>query len=252
MVVVPAPSGTKYCVDRTEVTQAHYQQFLASTKTNPGTEHADCSENASYAPAVYPSSKEGATCITDVSWNPQKTPQRPVVCIDWCDAQAYCQWAGKRLCGKIGGGRLTITGGVDVPGDPANDASQSQWFNACSQGGKTAYPYGAAHDPAACESAVTTENWQQTKKDVGARPGCHGAQQPWSSLRDLSGSVAEMTDECVLWTDPAKSDDKPTLTCAQRGGSVVQEKSWLGCALAGTTSPYTAYPDLGFRCCKDL
>ena len=28
----------------------------------------------------------------------------PQVCVDWCDAYAYCKAVGKRLCGRIGTG----------------------------------------------------------------------------------------------------------------------------------------------------
>lgn len=209
-----------------------------------------CSANTSYEPVAQASSYEPATCILGVSWTPEKTPERPVVCIDWCDPNAYCKWAGKRLCGQVGGGGLEITGGLDTPGEHANDATKSQWFNACSQGGKTRYAYGDVYDPGTCEGEVSSPDWKSTKKNVGARAGCHGATEPWASIRDLNGSVSEYTDECRIWVSP--SSGKGTKMCALRGGSVTDEKDALRCALSGLTSTGTAAPQTGFRCCKDL
>ncbi|MCC6664816.1 MAG: SUMF1/EgtB/PvdO family nonheme iron enzyme [Polyangiaceae bacterium] len=250
MIAVPSPGGGTYCIDRTEVTQAQYAEFLAAPKMSPGSENADCADNKSYQPVAEASSYEPATCIAGVSWTPKTTPERPVVCIDWCDAYAYCKWAGKRLCGKVGGGGLEIAGGLDTPADPANDAAKSQWFNACSQGGKTQYAYGDAYDPAACGGEVDSPDWESMKKNVGARAGCHGATEPWAQLRDLNGSVSEYTDECFVWVSP--SSGKGTKHCALRGGSMTDEKKALGCPLTQTPTTDTAAPQRGFRCCRDI
>jgi iron(II)-dependent oxidoreductase len=61
-----------YEIDRFEVTQAQYQQFLQSSGREP-----------------------------PIYWKggnyPPGTASRPVVGVSWPDAQGYCEWAGKRL-----------------------------------------------------------------------------------------------------------------------------------------------------------
>ena len=54
----------------------------------------------------------------------------PVVGVNWCQAYGFCKSAGKRLCGRIGGGANAFT-------DYAS-AAASQWYNACSKVGTQA------------------------------------------------------------------------------------------------------------------
>ena len=66
----------------------------------------------------------------------------PVTCIDWCDAHAYCAWAGKRLCGSIGGGP-NIPSSVSIAG-------ADQWYRACSHAGDHKFPYGDTYASGTC------------------------------------------------------------------------------------------------------
>ena len=120
MVALPksGSTGERYCMDATEVTQADYAAFLASSAT----ESSLCAKAASLEP----------TC----SWTPVETPNAPVVCVEWCAAASYCTWAGKRLC-REGDGR--------------------EWRDGCSNGGVTRYPYGDTYDAKRCTAAFGGE-----------------------------------------------------------------------------------------------
>ena len=80
----PAVRVEGVCVDSTEVTNAHYQAFLEqmpSAAAGPDV----CDWNDSFVPQGWPLATG--------------TEDHPVGGVDWCDANAYCAWAGKRLCG---------------------------------------------------------------------------------------------------------------------------------------------------------
>src|SRR6185437_7737843 len=128
MVTVTSPSGVSYRIDNTEVTQASYSLFLAS-HPQPDPSSSACSWKTTFEPGKEPSQTLGVDgrCAKKQAtfFDPPTKGSDPVVCVDWCDAQAYCAWAGKRLCGAIGGGPATTYG----------DPNESQWYNACSNGG---------------------------------------------------------------------------------------------------------------------
>jgi len=73
-----------FCIDRTEVTRDDYARWLGISPSLAG-QPAYCGWNTSYAPSC--SSGKGQDMTL------------PVVCIDACDAEAYCKAMGKRLCG---------------------------------------------------------------------------------------------------------------------------------------------------------
>jgi formylglycine-generating enzyme required for sulfatase activity len=154
-----------YCVDSTEVTRAQYNQFLQSTPSTSG-QLPECAWNVSYLPTPFDLSE----------------PNLPVVYVDWCDAYAFCKWAGKRLCGKIGGGALPFSGG-------ATDSTQAQWYRACSKEGTQLYPYGNVYDPTACNGAEDGGVLSAVK----SFPKCEGG---YKGLFDMSGNVEEWQDSC--------------------------------------------------------
>ena len=105
-----------YCIDQTEVTNGQYIAFLeAKVDAGPDAgQPAVCSWNGSFVPS-------------DLWPSPQGAGTYPVRHVDWCDAYAFCAWAGKRLCGQMGGG-------ASAPTESAM-AQYSQWYATCSGNG---------------------------------------------------------------------------------------------------------------------
>lgn len=246
MVMVKTPRGDSYCIDTTKVTQKQYAEFLASTKQKPGTEHHACDWNESYAPKfsddtqpggcyVGPGIEPGTAWLETDYYSPEETPDRPVTCVDWCDAVAFCQWAGKRLCGKVGGGSLS----ADVEDAEYDDSNRSQWYNACSNGGVTKYPYGDEYDPDACETDPERK-WPWVA-DVKSAPECHGLGDGFSEVFELAGRGWEFENAYEVW----KGDG--AFYVGLRGVGSLSDKR--PCGDFGTTPPQAVGGT--FRCCKD-
>ena len=221
---VPAPQGGSYCVDSTEVTNAHYAAFLAAKGGNSGGQLPECAWNSSFLPA-------GTWPLTGKS-------NHPVGRVDWCDAHAYCAWAGKHLCGKIGGGVLMY-------GDYA-DATKSEWMNACSGGGLTNYPYGNPYNGKACvgedyDGVPGYQAGQDVPQPVASAAGCQGA---FPGVFDLSGNVWE-------WEAACDGTTGQTDKCRRRGGAFYISSGALRCdteVVAGYFRNFES-DSIGFRCC---
>jgi formylglycine-generating enzyme required for sulfatase activity len=227
MTLIPVSPGQAYCMDRTEVTQAQYAAFLqAKGKDLSGQTDPYCAKNNItygfiYATDATPGCPEGV-------FTPEQTPDTPVACVDWCDAVAYCQWAGKRLCGRIGGGSVDVKEGAS--------SVQSEWYYACSQGGKTAYPYGDTYQKGKCRDDDPTATSAKPATDSA----CHGTNPPFDEIVDLSGNLFEWEDSC---------DD---IHCRIRGGNFVESPKGASCSaglLSGKIADYSS--GVGFRCCAD-
>lgn len=153
MVHVEGPrDGRAYCIDTTEVTNAQYEAFLASIP-DPADQPIECAgSNSSFTPDRWP--------------RPTDRSDEPVRDVDWCDARAFCAWAGKRLCSLTDG---TTVGGSDDERDP----NRSEWVHACSAGDVTIVD---------CGVGIET---------VASRPCCQA-----NGVYDLIGNVDEWTGTC--------------------------------------------------------
>jgi formylglycine-generating enzyme required for sulfatase activity len=229
--MVAVPNG---CIDSTEVTQAQYQLFLAAKNGDMSGQGPECTWNPTYGPALM------------CGFDPVGHASFPVNGVDWCDATAYCQWAGKRLCGHVGGGALIETNN-DLPatGNMEKDLSRadiSEWTAACSQGGTRPFPYGGALVPEACNGGEHSGT-PRAVVDVGTTPGCVGG---YPGLFDMAGNVHEWENACapLNGAPPSRTDG-----CWFRGGSYHDNGNACTTAFKTSRDYVDADCDIGFRCC---
>jgi sulfatase modifying factor 1 len=216
-IYVAAADGD-FCIDATEVTNGAYLAFtLARPNWGPADQPAYCGWNTSLKPF-------------DPMW-PRPGEDRFPVAVDWCDAWSYCQWAGKRLCGQIGGG--------PVAEQFATEPDRSKWYRACAGSGRSLYPYGDAYDPKRCNGV---EYAQPQVREVGAVKSCEGRPP---GLFDMSGNLYEWIDAC---SGTLGADD----SCRMMGGGFSSPDYELACSYRALNPRSHLVPNIGFRCCSDL
>ncbi len=196
-----------FSIDATEVTRDQYRAFLQSSpQIDPLSEH--CSWKETFEP----------TC----DWPEGERGDRPATCVDWCDAQAYCQWAGKELC----------KGEWEEP-------EEDMWYLACSNNRRLNYPYGDEFDPFACNGFSMGV---EAPSPVGAFTSCEGGKE---HLWDMSGNVIEWTGVCSTGAGELGA-------CRIRGGSFANVEDVLRCDYDFGADTYRdlSGPRIGFRCCE--
>jgi hypothetical protein len=215
--------------DQSEVSMGAYQSWL---DTSPPLQNqpSACSWNDTFEP--------DPSCLGDPAV--LVADGQPEVCIDWCDAYAYCAGQGRRLCGRIAGGMNDF--------DAYDDPNSSQWMNACSAGGQYDWETGdpPPPDPIGC---VHSGSQVSTPYAVGTHANCTSPSPGYEHLRDLSGNVEEWEDSCER--DAESGSASASDACRTRGGSFETPRDATRCdavpASAKTRSNFA--PTLGFRCC---
>ena len=224
---VPVIDAGGFGVDALEALRGDYARFLADA-VDPATQDPWCDWNVDFAPsdvddcAGYDLSQEGF----------------PMTCVDWCDAAAFCRWAGKHLCGRIGGGT--------VPTGAEDDPEESEWYAACSAGGTKTYPYGHTYDTVACNTLGSGHGADVT--GAGWSADCEGG---YPGVFDMVGNAEEWEDACPPSADPAGDN------CPLRGGAYWADDSTVDhdfakCTLNASRAPdrNASSHDWGFRCCS--
>lgn len=219
MVRLPAPLD--FCIDSTEVTLGQYRTFLQAGVA-PADQPPRCASNGSFGSNIsFPMPEAGRD-------------QEPIRGVDFCDALAFCTWAGKTLCGDRETGGPT---GLDA-------GPKGRWYAACNHNDDTLhdYPYGEPFDVNACNGL---QRWQEQDAaakllPVASLPSCEGS---YPGLFDLSGNVQEWEDSCAT-TDAGTR-------CVTRGGAFYNGSANLRCDTRNVIPADTQDVGLGVRCCAD-
>lgn len=244
MARVQTSDGLWFWIDSTEVTVGQYAKFLRAV-TQDRDQDLVCAWNESrpddsaVGDAVGGSDAIGARgfwpppeCMGDVprgidlAGEEPEASTRPMTCVDWCDAAAYCKWAGKELCRD--------------DGNPDASLTTSEWVAACvgSDGNNL---FGTAKNWG--EGVCNDGEYARALQPVRASPDCFVQSNDSIPVFDLSGNAAEWVAWCPLDTQLGQ--------CVSRGGSYDSASDeGMKCASVGSKLSRTAtLPTLGFRCC---
>lgn len=208
-----------HCIDTLETTFVQYLQFANGTSPEGG---------ANLPPE----------CAFKTSFTPDQVGQdldMPVAYIDWCDAWAYCNSLGKRLCGGMNG--------ETISDKDFKDPSKSYWMYVCSKNGMQDFPYGNSFDSTACRLTEDPE----AGTDMGpVHPGtmkkCEGG---YPGIFDMVGNIRE-------WENACSGDAGATDQCRRRGAAfneVNQPES--NCAFDYESPRNVRTLSSGVRCCAD-
>jgi formylglycine-generating enzyme required for sulfatase activity len=217
-----------FWIDRTEVTNAQYAAFLneQGNQTAVGSnwlhledEHCLIEQVGSrYQP------KEGYA-------------DHPVVQVTWYGAEAYCNWAGKRL------------------------PTEAEWEKAARGPDKRIYPWGNVFDGSLvnfcdvnCEDGKS-EDWDDDYADTAPVGSYPGGASPYGAL-DMAGNVLEWVADWYGYdyydSPPERNPQGPDLGYMRvlRGGSWNVPQGFVRAAFRSVFGPSDSNFNVGFRCAR--
>jgi formylglycine-generating enzyme required for sulfatase activity len=218
-----------YQIDRYEVTNAQYARFLLETCKKPPRYWAD---------GVYPAGQA----------------DRPVVGVSWNEAQAYCEWGGKRL------------------------PTEAEWEKACQGTQAQPYPWGDAWDASRANVGYAQfSGWPLALDDGWAilqtplpHPGLPGLEpvgtyptgaSPYGVF-DLAGNASEWVADWYNWADYSDLPAENPIGTGPPWNHSVRGSAWFDrrgqqalvadlsrCAKRNSSHSYDD-PRIGFRCAR--
>lgn len=223
-----------FYMDVFEVTNAQYRRFVQATGYK---------EPYGYAPNI---TRESPKSADFMPWSDErfKGDDKPVVCISFRDAEAYCEWVGKRLPTEAewekaarGGmvGSRYIWGDSDIPPKGAGNFAGEEIVEAYPNWGwRIIQGY--------------NDGYEFTAPVGSFDPNEYG-------LYDMSGNVQELCQEwyaAVFYKIPTPSGSE---TCEVRDGSwsdgsIYHSRVAYSYGMTGNMD-FKGYTFLGFRCVSD-
>ena len=189
---------------------------------------------------MYKACVDAQACETPMSdpesgcnWDPVAGADKPVVCVVWLQAKAFCEWAGRRL------------------------PTEAEWEKAARGTNERRYPWGVIE--ATCVHAVMDGNGGDGCGTGGALPVCSRPEgnSPFS-LCDMAGNVWEWTADFYspdyYANSPADDPQGPGTGTARvmRGGSFADGHEYLRTSDRASLDPGFFYNNVGFRCAKSM
>ena len=204
---------TPYYIDKFEVTNGRYLEFISKTGHRKPQHPRNPQRN-----------------LWQGGLMPESIVDRPVINVDWYDADAYCRWAGKRL------------------------PTEAEWEKAARGGDDRRFPWGNVEP--------THKHLNFNQKWIGERTlmpiGSYEAGKSPFGLYDVAGNVWEWVAD---WYDPLyyeKSPAKNPQGPATGTHKVIRSSGWqvetpqVRIFTRIQSDPKDRNESTGFRCAKDI
>jgi formylglycine-generating enzyme len=201
-----------YYIDKYEVTNGRYKEFVKATGHRVPQNPKNPTRNLWQGDAI-------AESLTD----------RPVVNVDWADANAYCKWAGKRL------------------------PTEAEWEKAAKGNNDWRFPWGNVEP--------TAKHLNYNQKWIGEKTlmpvGSYEAGKSPYGVYDMAGNVWEWVND---WYDPKYYEKSPNTN--PKGPETGTERVLRGSGWQNETptvriftrvdsDPAVRNESTGFRCARD-